>query len=426
MKPPIIFVPGLFGSILQDEYEIPPEEVWRGKQGTLKQYTRIRLHPVNARYEHQEPARVMAAHILDRANFAGFKVIDVYTEIINHLRDALGIPVYPFFYDWRQHLDLLRDELAQFVEEVVARTALMPEYKGNYTEENGKVNLVGHSMGGLLIAGYMTKKNSMTRVNKIVTIGTPFRGSPRVLEELCTEIKPVYEANRSAPAAYYFIPRYKNAVCDEDGNYVDLFEIDNWQKSIVKTFMSDGDFESAKDNFRKILAKALEYRDAIKNLNKHLKEGGWPLKENWLCIIGDDEGTTLGRVKIEKGKDGGNIFNFFKRPKEEDKKARKELMGDGDGTVPKKSAIPEFFDSEDKSEDEVADYKYVVGYKYEDFEWFDDWPKAVGAGLHAMLPSMNVLIRVVTAYLGDGWKIDDHLSEIEEHGKYGELWTRKI
>ena len=158
MKPPIIFVPGLFGSILQDEYEIPPEEVWRGREGTLKQYTRIRLHPVNTRYEYQEPARVMAAHILDRAELIGVKAIDVYTEIINHLRDDLSIPVYPFFYDWRQHLDLLQDELAKFVEEVVARTVLMPEYKDNYTEKNGKVNLVGHSMGGLLIAGYMTKK----------------------------------------------------------------------------------------------------------------------------------------------------------------------------------------------------------------------------------------------------------------------------
>ena len=259
-------------------------------------------------------------------------------------------------------------------------------------------------------------------MNKIVTIGTPFQGSPQVLEELCTGKKSVYEAKRSAPATYYFIPRYEGAVCDKNGGEVDLFKIDNWQKSIVETFMSDGTFESAQDNFRKILARARKYRDAIKDLNNHLKEYEWSLEENWLCIIGNDEGTTLESVKIKKEEGDENIFDFCGGIREQDKRERKALMGDGDGTVPKKSAIPEFFDSKNKG----VGYRKVVGYRYEDFEWLDDWPKSIKAGLHAILPSMNVLIRVVTAYLGDRWEICDHLSKKEKHGKYGELWTRIV
>ena len=68
-------------------------------------------------------------------------------------------------------------ELAAFVEEVVSRTALLRHYHAvGYTARRGQVDLVGHSMGGLVIAGYL-QRTAGKRVRRVATLGTPFRGS---------------------------------------------------------------------------------------------------------------------------------------------------------------------------------------------------------------------------------------------------------
>lgn len=97
MTSPVIVVPGITGSDLQDEYELPPEAVWT----TLKRrFEDITLHPGDQRYEFREPARVVA----------GGPLPPVYEELIKALRDELSddkdapVPVLPFGYDWRMAL----------------------------------------------------------------------------------------------------------------------------------------------------------------------------------------------------------------------------------------------------------------------------------------------------------------------------------
>jgi hypothetical protein len=55
--PPVIFVPGIKGSSLRDEYPVDPENLWSTARAVLKLFERITLHPFNNRYEAQEPAR---------------------------------------------------------------------------------------------------------------------------------------------------------------------------------------------------------------------------------------------------------------------------------------------------------------------------------------------------------------------------------
>ncbi len=56
VQPPVIFVPGITATSLEDYYPIPPEEVWTAV--LYKRYERISLHPDDIRYEAIEPARV--------------------------------------------------------------------------------------------------------------------------------------------------------------------------------------------------------------------------------------------------------------------------------------------------------------------------------------------------------------------------------
>jgi alpha-beta hydrolase superfamily lysophospholipase len=70
----------------------------------------------------------------------------------------LLVPIYPFAYDWRQPLQLVEADLATFVDGVTDRTKLLRHYsKAGYGSKDfpAKVNLAGHSMGGLIIAGYL-------------------------------------------------------------------------------------------------------------------------------------------------------------------------------------------------------------------------------------------------------------------------------
>ena len=145
---PVIVVPGITASDLHDEYELPPEAVWTTLR--KKRYERVTLHPDDQRYELREPARV--------APRGPFPLI--YEELIEELRDGLSedqdgpVPVFPFGYDWRLPLDSTEERLAEFVREVIDRTLLMKHYRDTDFAEAPTVTLIGHSMGGLIVAGY--------------------------------------------------------------------------------------------------------------------------------------------------------------------------------------------------------------------------------------------------------------------------------
>ncbi|OGK47358.1 hypothetical protein A2963_04450 [Candidatus Roizmanbacteria bacterium RIFCSPLOWO2_01_FULL_40_13] len=77
-----------------------------------------------------------------------------------------GQDYFEFYYDWRKPLDNLADQFKTYLETVVL--AGKPE--------NTKVNLVGHSLGGLLAKAY-AQKYGLDKINKIVTAGSPHQGA---------------------------------------------------------------------------------------------------------------------------------------------------------------------------------------------------------------------------------------------------------
>src|SRR6266540_373379 len=107
VQSPVIFVPGITGTGLDDYYPIPPEEIWSAV--LKKNYERISMHPADPRYEAIEPARVQPGGI--------FGVI--YQDLVEALRYDLTtrrtepIPVFPFSYDWRQDCTHTADLLAE-------------------------------------------------------------------------------------------------------------------------------------------------------------------------------------------------------------------------------------------------------------------------------------------------------------------------
>jgi pimeloyl-ACP methyl ester carboxylesterase len=69
--------------------------------------------------------------------------------------------LFTFSYDWRKPLSVLAERLNSFIEDRVP---------------SGKINIVGHSMGGLVARAYVDSYGD-TRINKIVAVGSPNMGS---------------------------------------------------------------------------------------------------------------------------------------------------------------------------------------------------------------------------------------------------------
>ena len=99
--------------------------------------------------------------------------------------------VYMFSYDWRQSNFISATKLRRFIEKLC--------------KEEGfeKVDLIGHSMGGLLIsslyAGYIVVDgiadplftirdlSIRSKIDKIITLGTPYEGAPKLIDAVVNE-----------------------------------------------------------------------------------------------------------------------------------------------------------------------------------------------------------------------------------------------
>jgi triacylglycerol lipase len=80
---------------------------------------------------------------------------------------ADGRTVVSFDYPpWASSVDELADRLIETVEDVLAATGA------------GKVHLVGHSLGGVIIALALMRERLAGHVDLVVTLGSPFSGSP--------------------------------------------------------------------------------------------------------------------------------------------------------------------------------------------------------------------------------------------------------
>jgi pimeloyl-ACP methyl ester carboxylesterase len=383
---------------LRDEYPVDPENLWSVARAALKLFERITLHPFDNRYEAQEPARVVQDQV-----FSLF-----YSEFIEELRHNLTmdpeepVPVFPFAYDWRQPLEPVQKRLKDFIEEVIDRTSLLSHYNNDgYDMKTGKVSLVGHSMGSLIIAGHIAA-SGLARIDRVATIAGPFRGSLESVAATTTGASTLTassrerEAARVTPALYHLLPSFSGAVTN--GTPGDLFDSTKWQTSILETLatfierfkLPKADPATADQLLSAMLGFAKAHRQNIENLKL-------PDPKIWLCIAGIDSKTRVGMntstVRDEKtGKDRifFNLPDDVNNYKGLDSKDATTVQT-GDGTVPYLGAQSGFIPPEQ-----------IVCVTPGDYEFFEIKDRLLdNIGLHANLPNMNLVQRLVTSHLLD-------------------------
>lgn len=410
---PVIIVLGIIATYLHDEYTLPPENLWTVM---TKRYERVALHPDNLGLEAVEPAVVRAGQVFEIS----------YEELIKELRYNLSpaadkpVPVYPFGYDWRQPLDETEVAFAKFIEEVIERTKLLRHYYDDGYHDKPRVNLIGHSMGGLIVTGYLDTMGKKAPVNKVATLATPYRGSYEAVIQVITGTADLgtkapssreRESARLTPALYHLLPSFSKAIVTPTGVPNSLFDANVWQASVAESIAefvrlhglpkSNRSTKTARrEDAGRLLAGMLTMaKKHCARVEKFALVKAGLTRKDWLAVIGVG---TKTRVRLEVVKGTGGLQFDFKSDDRRDEWANpddKEARNTGDGTVPFEGALPGFLDETD-----------IVCVTPDDFGYWEVQDKALSglAGLHGILPNMNMLHRLLVRFFtGDADQRDN-------------------
>jgi len=401
MQNPVVFVHGITAATLQDEYPLQMQELWSAALN--KDYERLYLHPDNPKWEALQPSLVRPG--------SAFSIC--YDELIQSLRYELSpaqdqpTPVYSFVYDWRKSIVNVGAELGGFVEEVRERTKLLRHYKG----WDQRVDLVGHSMGSLVICEFLSACAGLNKgplVGKVVTLAGPFKGSLEAVVKLLTGMgylsgsqpsERERELARLCAALYQLLPNFEGAISAAPGINADLFTPGAWQPSLtqsiqehVRLYAVDGGNDQPEQNAAKAATLLKYFLDEAKKQRTHMDQLDLAAigmdKSRWLAVAGLGARTRVSvSITQQNGQPWFSILDDDYVDEWSDGHAS-DLTGDT--TVPLLAAIPNFLAREN-----------IVGVCPSDFGLFELKDKALDnlIGLHAQIPNMDLVQRLVIKHL---------------------------
>jgi pimeloyl-ACP methyl ester carboxylesterase len=235
----IVVVPGIMGSVLARG----GQEVWGVGVGTVAANLRRLGSPVRELalpdgIGNGEPDDgVTATRLMPSAQLIpGFwNLIDGYTELVRSLEARFDVTrstddqagnLVLFPYDWRLSNEVNGRRLA-----VVVDRALDRWRQAGHPE--AKLIFICHSMGGLVARWYIEVLGAKSRTRKLITMGTPFRGAINALENLANGFSPgigplrldLDHTLRSFPSVHELLPTYP-CVSSGGTDLADLLSID--------------------------------------------------------------------------------------------------------------------------------------------------------------------------------------------------------
>jgi pimeloyl-ACP methyl ester carboxylesterase len=309
---PLVFIPGIKGSSLVDEQK---KVQWLDIFEAMALRTpNIKLPLTWDQNNHQGADSLVATEPLKQIDF--FFNLFQYPIYKNWLKGAedLGHPFLSFAYDWRRDNEETLDKLTLFITKVF--------------EENGKrkINIVGHSMGGMLTFAFAGIHPEM--IQNLFIAGSPLQGGigflPDLTEGTATALnKKITSAEvlSTFPSVYSFFPfDSENHVLSSQGLpiKVDFFSTSTWESHWWGLFNSENIDLVASRNF---LTKAL---DQAKLFRKKLSKQSMTYPK--IFIISSRAHKTLKAVTLNETH---LKLDFKSQP-----------QGDGDGRVCETDALP--------------------------------------------------------------------------------------
>ena len=243
-KYPVVFIPGLTGSILKERDT--GRTVWGRDCGGL--INKLPL-PIDAKILRDNRDDLVPTHPVGRFScLPGILEMEIYDGTLENLTKTCGYTIdrslFPFSYDWRRDLVEAAQQLHTTIERV----------KQELGNSDIRVNLLCHSAGGL-IARYYIKYGPLDvldkepmplptyagskNIDKVILVATPNRGLTETFkllhEGLC--IPPIACADKdmlfTMPSLYQLLPFDGTSVfMNSKGELleIDIYEPVNWEK----------------------------------------------------------------------------------------------------------------------------------------------------------------------------------------------------
>lgn len=203
---PVIFVPGIMGSIMKGPYEGQTAQYWTNFAFTgnpaVSSVRNLTLDSSSPYFR----AGIYASDVVRSVSIFNRPLVSVYEPLLTNLAgmgfnrpydvqrhfeqnlgcnyslknsDVTQVPnLFVFPYDWRQDNHVTAGKFKNYVQCV---QQLYPP--------GTKVNIIAHSMGGLVVRRYILRaleNQEPTRIGKVITIASPFLGAPDATYKLYT------------------------------------------------------------------------------------------------------------------------------------------------------------------------------------------------------------------------------------------------
>ena len=270
---------------------------------------------------------IQASGLVPYTLVPGLDCFDGYTGLTSQLRNTFDLRVgdvasegppanyFEFPYDWRRDNRASARRLKRLVDRELPKWRKFRDYP------DAKLILIGHSMGGLLARYYVECLEGFKDTRAIITFGTPHRGSVKTIDYLVNGYRSLglrlatfTELMRSFRSVYQLLPIYECVL--ENGQSANPV----WRRvaEITLPKVNQTWAQEALDFYRKIE----KGHEANKNLDEY--------DVRLLPVIG------WGHTTLQSAKNLGHSVEVgTELPPAVDK-----VLTDGDGTVPRVSAIP--------------------------------------------------------------------------------------
>ena len=368
--PPVILIPGALGSRLFDKHK--HSEVWPGstlqllagsKKDLALPFDALTLQPIDDGLE--------ASGL-----FEGILNADFYGAIVRTLRRSGGfIPgrlgahadpkmrqFYVFAYDWRQDNVTTAKRLDALIEQI----------RRDYDDPTLKVNVIAHSMGGLITRYYLRygtidalegdgvfpiNMSGAEKVGTVVLLGTPNLGSVSSLQSMLLghkiglrRIEP--EVLATMPSVYELLPHpLTDWSVDPSGKDLDLdlYDVTTWKRmqwAVFDPAVTDRlrtRFNKSKDANAYISALQAYFARNLERARRFIwavtfEEPSSPVK---FVVFGGDCVLTPARIVIEPqaGRSQARLFPEDVRNKLAGVDYSRLMLEPGDGEVTKPSLL---------------------------------------------------------------------------------------
>ncbi len=317
----VVLLPGITGSVLQKD----GRDIWAASPQALG---RILTSKGDLTLSDDDPEvddlgdGIRATRLMPYTYVPGLVKIDGYSHISRLITDNFKVEVgsihsekpanfFEFPYDWRRDNRVTARVLKRIIEQKLRQ---WQQYSG---EKDAKVIFLAHSMGGLVARYYLEVMEGWCDCRSLITFGTPYRGSLNALNYLANGYKlalaDLTEVMRSCTSVYQLLPIYK--VVKVESTYQRVAEI-NGISGLLQARA-----QQALAFHREIENAVTRHRE-----DNEYHEHGYKM----LPVVGTGQPTAQsaglvdGRLTVSRELPSG-INAWF---------------GDGDGTVPRFSAIP--------------------------------------------------------------------------------------